>query len=37
MMAEAAGIPLGELFTTAVRQAVRGEARETAGTASSRG
>jgi len=37
MMAEAAGIPLGELFATAVQQAARGDAREAAGTASSRG
>jgi len=37
MMAEAAGIPLGELFATAVRQAARSDAREAAGTASSRG
>jgi len=37
MMAEAAGIPLGELFATAVQQAAGGDAREAAGTASSRG
>ena len=37
MMAEAAGIPLGELFATAVQQAARGDAREAAGTARSRG